>query len=207
MLDKSQTLATGKPEIQSVPPLAPSLVGVCASMKPAPEASTKSAAREFLTRALQEVRGEDHEVGMLCLRKNPLPFFDGRLPEELANQTVQSMLSTLQITPRLLLSIPCYWGGVSGVFKNFVDVLCGPLYDMPSGRKTVFEGKSVGIFVVGADKGSAERGAEQATHILSLTGARIVGTPVILGNPRTSGAPHSKTLEELTGLGRLLLSC
>lgn len=207
MKDNGQSLASYQPGIQGAPTRPPSLVGVCASMKPAPGATTKSAAREFLTRALQDVRGADHEVGMLCLRKNPLPFFDGRLPEELANQTVQTMLATLQTTPRLLLSIPCYWGGVSGVFKNFVDVLCGPLYDMPPGRKTVFEGKSVGIFVVGADNGSAERGAEQAAHILSLAGARIVGSPVILGNPRTTGVPHSKILEELTGLGRALLSC
>jgi NAD(P)H-dependent FMN reductase len=194
-------------QIQPSAASVPSLVGICASMKPAPGLTNKSAAREFLSRALLALETVDHPVGMLCLRRTPLPFFDGRLPEDVSDAHVQLVLSYLQNTPRLLFSVPCYWGGVSGVFKNFIDVLCGPLYDMPEGRKTVFHDKPVGLFVVGADTQSSERGAEQASHILSMAGARIIGTPVILGNPRRSTTSNAQVLGKLTDLGRNILLC
>jgi hypothetical protein len=78
---------------------------------------------------------------------------------------------------------------------------------MPEGRKTIFHDKPVGIFVVGADAQSSERGAEQASHILSMAGARIVGSPVILANPRNSSTSSAQIIVELTDLGRKLLSC
>jgi NAD(P)H-dependent FMN reductase len=194
-------------KLHAVPVNTPALLGICASMKPAPGLTNKSAAREFLSQALLDLKSAQQPVGMLCLRRTPLPFFDGRLPEDVSDANVRSVLSHLQNTSRLLFSVPCYWGGVSGVFKNFIDVLCGPLYDMPEGRKTIFHDKPVGIFVVGADAQSSERGAEQASHILSMAGARIVGSPVILANPRNSSTSSAQIIVELTDLGRKLLSC
>lgn len=183
-----------------------SLLGVCTSMKPAPGASTRSAARGYLTCALRALVTSSLRIGYLDLREHPLPHFDGRTPAQIRNGLLEEVFSALTRANSLLLSVPCYWGGVSGVFKNFIDLTCGPLYELDPSATTVFYRKPVGLFIVGADSDSAHQGALQATTILTSTGAHVVGDPVILSNPRHATTNSAETIEQLTALGRRLVA-
>lgn len=161
------------------------LLGICASMKPAPGRTERSAVRGLLCHALATVGTVYKDVWLLDLRNHPLPLFDGRLPDDVEEPALGIVLSCVRRAGGLLLAVPAYWSGVSGVFKNFVDVLCGPAYDLEEPGRTVFTDKPVGLLVVGADDGSALRGAQNAEEIMLSTGAKIVGRPVVLGSPRS----------------------
>ena len=160
------------------------LLGVSTSLKPGPGRPGRSATRALLTVALEAVRQVTPHVRILDLREQQLPFFDGRQSCEYDDPVVERVWSEVNQAGSLLLSVPCYWAGVSGVFKNFIDVLCGPAYDFRDGTTTVFAGKPIGCLVVGADVASAEAGVAQVQQILLSTGARLVGEPVVVANPR-----------------------
>ncbi|HEX9942105.1 MAG TPA: NAD(P)H-dependent oxidoreductase [Thermoanaerobaculia bacterium] len=163
---------------------AQTLLGLCTSLKPAPGRAGRSAARSLLIHALDLVADVYPEVSLLDLRDHPPPLFDGRMPEENDDPIVQLLASCIERAGALLISVPAYWSGVSGVFKNLVDVLCGPAYDMQGPTATVFSSKPVGFLVIGAETASAQAGAEQTRAILLATGARLVGNPVIVADPR-----------------------
>lgn len=165
---------------------ASTLLGVSFSLKPAPGRQGRSAARSMLCRVMRVVANAYSDCLLLDLRDQTLPFFDGRMPHEQDAPALKFAWSCINRAGALLLSVPAYWSGVSGVFKNFVDVLCGPVYDMDSDAVTVFAGKPVGLLIVGADDASAQAGSDQARQILLSTGARLVGTPVVISNPRSS---------------------
>lgn len=177
------------------------LLGVCASLKPASGHQGRSATRSILSYALDTVGAVYPNVSLLDLRDHPLPFFDGRMPHECDNPTLEFVLSCVGRAGALLLSVPAYWSGVSGVFKNFVDVLCGPIYDMPEAATTVFENKPVSLVIVGADEESANAGRDQAQHIMSSTGARLVGQPIVVANPRSGGVDAEALGRDLVVLG------
>lgn len=181
------------------------LLGVSTSLKPALGRSGRSAARDLLTGALEVVRQVTPHVRLLDLREQRLPFFDGRHSHEYDDPVVDRVRSDVSRAGALLVSVPSYWSGVSGVFKNFVDVLCGPAYDLRDKATTVFTGKPVGFLVVGADVASAEAGAAQAQQILSSTGARLVGEPVVVADPRSHRV--DTRIGELVALTASLASC
>ena len=160
------------------------LLGVSASMKPAPGQATRSAVRSLLAFALQGVARVHPDVRLLDLREHPFPLFDGRMPSALEHPEVDLALACLARAGGILLAVPAYWSGVSGVFKNFVDVCCGPAYDMEGPARTVFVGKPTGLLVVGADEASAREGAADAERILTSVGARLVAPALRLANPR-----------------------
>jgi NAD(P)H-dependent FMN reductase len=160
------------------------VLGVCASLKPAPGRQQKSAARGLLYYALGALVPIYPNVMLLDLRDHVPPPFDGRFPNEHPDRQLQFLHGCIDRAGALLLSIPAYWSGVSGVFKNFIDVLCGPAYDLPSPSSTVFSAKPVGLIVVGADQSSARCGEQQARIILESCGAVLAGPPLAFGNLR-----------------------
>ena len=177
------------------------LLGVCASLKPAPGRQGQSATRSILAYVLSTVGAVYPRVSLLDLRDYPPPFFDGRMPHEYESPALEFVWSCVSRAGALLLSVPAYWSGVSGVFKNFVDTLCGPIYDMEDTVATVFMNKPVGLLIVGADDASARAGADQARQILRSTGARLIGEPVVISNPRSGSAEVSILPPEMIVLG------
>ena len=180
------------------------LLGVCTSMKPVPGLPNRSAARQYLRAGLEALSDSGTCIGLLDLRENPVQFFDGRNPVEITDTSFKAIYSAISDAESLILSVPCYWGGVSGVFKNFIDCMCGALYDL-HGAKPVLCSKRIGLFIVGADSASARNGAAQAEVIMNAVGAILIGRPVIIENPRQPGIKPGKIIESLATLGRELL--
>jgi NAD(P)H-dependent FMN reductase len=176
------------------------LLGISTSLKPAPGVQGRSAARSLLAYALGAVSGVYPEVSLLDLRDHPPPFFDGRFPGEREDPDLRFVWSCVDRAGALLLSVTAYWAGVSGVFKNLVDVLCGPVYDLAEPTPTVFAGKPAGLLVVGADAASARAGAEQAQQILASVAARLVAPPVVVANPRAGGIETEALAREIVAL-------
>lgn len=177
------------------------LLGVCTSLKPARGLEGRSATRSLLNYALESVGAVYPNVMSLDLRDHPIPLFDGRVPGGYGSPELEFVNSCVQRAGAILLSIPAYWSGVSGVFKNFVDTLCGPAYDMNPGGETVFAKKPVGLLVVGADEASTAAGAASAEQIMSSAGALIVAAPVAVVNPRAGGLDVDSLSRELILLG------
>lgn len=161
----------------------PPLLGVSTSLKD----GARSASRALLHRAFGPLRGVYPNLQVLDLREVGLPMFDGRLPADHSDPTVGRVFAQVSSAAAVLFSVPCYWSGVSGVFKNFVDILCGPAYDLDT-VETVFTNKPVSLIVVGADAVSTVEGSESACRIMRSTGARLVGEPLLVSNPRQADA-------------------
>lgn len=180
------------------------LLGICTSLKPARGTERASATRSFLNYSLETVRGVYHDTYTLDLRDHMLPFFDGRMPHEYQCPELDFVRSCVERSGALLLSVAAYWSGVSGVFKNFVDTLCGPAYDLDGTAETVFTNKPVGLLIVGADLPSAEAGVAHARQIMSSTGAVIAGEPVAIANPRAGNLDSESLSRELVLLAAQL---
>ena len=176
------------------------VLGICTSMKPALGSNARSAARSLLSYALENLTIAYPKVFSLDLRDWPLPLFDGRLPGELGDPNVKFLTSCIERAGGLLISIPGYWCGVSGVFKNFIDVLCGPTYDMGESICTPLSGKPVGVIVVGADLESTRAATLQSASILLSTGAQLVGDVVSISDPRRGGTSDSSIGDALIAL-------
>ncbi len=177
------------------------LMGVCASLKPAAGRRERSAVRSLLSYSLAHVKTVYPDVSLLDLREQRLPFFDGRMPQEINDASLRFVWSCIDRSGGLLLSVPAYWSGVSGVFKNFIDVLCGPVYAMRDEINTVFNNKPTGLLVVGADESSAQLGLQQAVQIMSCVGSRLVGDPVVISNPQLLNNDMERLSCELITLG------
>lgn len=162
------------------------LVGFSTSLKPG-----RSASRALLVAALSMVRTVAPETFLIDLRDHPAPMFEGVGPEQLSDPTARYLSETVTVAGALLLCAPAYWAGVSGVFKNLVDVLCGASYDLETEATTVFKGKPTGLVVVGADDHSARAGATQAEATMRSVGAELVGSTVKLGDPRSPAAAQT----------------
>lgn len=161
----------------------PSILAVSTSLKTA-----HSASRALLELAVDRIRPVYPAVDLLDLSACDLPLFSGTDPT--TNAGLSPLLERVRGCGGLLLSVPCYWDSVSGVFKNFVDVLCGPAYDLAE-PTTVFTGKPVGLIVVGADEPSATAGRIDAERIMGAVGANLIGEPVVVTEPRAVPIPES----------------
>lgn len=152
----------------------PRLVAVSTSLKAGPSAS-----RALIEHALASTSGMVH-MQLLDLREHALRQFDGS--NVLAGPAQDLVASTIASADGLLLAVPCYWNGVSGVVKNLIDVVCGPSYDLDG--PTPLAGTPVAVVVVGADSDSARYGAEDIVRVLTAIGAEVVDRPVVVSNPR-----------------------
>ncbi|MDX1389198.1 MAG: NAD(P)H-dependent oxidoreductase [Acidobacteriota bacterium] len=171
---------TAHPDAARVEPV----LAVCASHKGGAAHPSRSAVRSLLTVAVDEVARVYPAIEILDLRDHPLPLFDGRTLNDVASPGVDEAARRVGEAKALLFGIPAYWSAVSGGFKNFIEVLCGPAYDLAPPYATPFVGKPVGILVVGADIASASRGVAQALDIVEHIGAVPVGEPVSIADPR-----------------------
>jgi NAD(P)H-dependent FMN reductase len=157
---------------------------VCATRKPAPGSTQRSAIRGLLSGAASTLSSVYPDVAMLDLREVDLPFFDGRTIDAPGGGDLSRVHAAIARAGALLVSAPIYWAGVSGVFKNLIDVLCGPAYDLPRPIRSIFTDKPVGVLVVCARAEDAVTGTKQTIDILSSVGARLVGDPVVVADPR-----------------------
>ena len=164
----------------------PTLLAVCASLKPASGRSEPSACRELLRHATAYVGQVVPAIGTLDLREAALPGFEGLLPQEHPAPQVRAAHSQIVGAKGLILSVPAYWGGVGSTFKAFVEVMCGPSYS--DGARSPFEGKPVVSLLVGSDPTSAREGAGQLGTILATIGAREIAPPVVVPDPAAEGA-------------------
>jgi NAD(P)H-dependent FMN reductase len=167
----------------------PTLLAVCASLKPAPGRSEPSACRELLRHATGYLGRVVPAIGTLDLREAALPGFEGLLPQEHPDPRVRAAHAQIVGARGLILSVPAYWGGVGSAFKAFVEVMCGPAYS--AGARSPFEGKPVVSLLVGSDPLSAREGARQLDVILSATGAHEIAPPVVVPDPAAPGAAES----------------
>jgi NAD(P)H-dependent FMN reductase len=163
-------------------------------LKPGPSAS-----RTLLDEAVKSIKSVYPPVDLFDLREANLPFFDGQDPTNHLDASVQLAGEAVRACGGLVISVPCYWNSVSGVFKNFIDVLCGAAYDLAE-PVTVFTGKPVGLIVVGADHDSATSGHVDAERIIRGVGGTLVADSVIVANPRQAGIAASVPAQ-ITRLG------
>lgn len=167
---------------------------VCLSQKPGPGREDKrSAARQLLN--ISKMALEDKHVGhdLVDIRKTPFPFFDGRQPSEYGDP-VSEVTRQLAECRFLICSVPAYWGGMSGVAKNFFDVLGGAAYDAAE-RTNVLTGKRIGAIVVGGASGDAAAAVTQLDTTVRLLGGEGLRTTVALDDPR-SHAGLDEVLQE-----------
>ncbi len=163
----------------------PAILAVSTSMK-----TTSSASRSLLYEGARTLGSTYPAVVTIDLATQEVPLFRG---QQLADHPVAA---AFEGASGVLFAVPCYWNSVSGVFKNLLDVLCGPAYDLAEAT-TPLSGKVVGIVVVGADDASAQQGHVDARRILKSTGARVLDRAVVIGNPRRE-LPASGVQRELT---------
>lgn len=190
--------------MQSGGPVGPqTVVGLSTSLKPG--LGRKSAAQALVSFALDALAAAGADVALVELHEHPVPFFDGRMPHEYASAELDFLGNRIGSAGALLMAVPGYWSGVSGVWKNCIDTLCGPLYDLPGSGPTVFGGKPVSLVVVGADDASAVAAAAQASAVMASTGARLVGAPVVVANPRGGIVGARNLSAELLELALALL--
>ena len=176
------------------------LLGICTTLKPAPGRTGRSATRSLLVYALESVVAVYPDVALLDLREHRLPLFDGRGGREYADPHLDLVTTCVERASALLIGVPAYWNGVSGVFKNLIDTLCGAAYDLPQPRRTVLTDKQIGLLVVGADDESGAAAAAQAIAILTSTGATVASEPMIVPNPRGRPVDAGRVSRELATL-------
>lgn len=178
------------------------LLLLCGSKKPAPHSDRKSATREVLKVARDGIvdMGLADQVAFLDVREMDLPWFDGRTAQEYDNPDLQRLVDHVEKATCLILSVPAYWGGPSGVFKNMIDLIGGPLYELDDAHKP-FHNKLIGLIVIGASEGDAQATLTTLKSTLESMGAWCEFDHVVIDNPRT--APNQeKLLQEAYTLGR-----
>jgi NAD(P)H-dependent FMN reductase len=164
--------------------MADHILAVCGSRKPAPGVNGRSAARELLRVVCHGMTEAGADHGWLDLRDLELPLFDGRGPDAYPDPDLARAAASVAAAEVLVLSVPAYWGGPSGVVKNFLDLLGGPAYDAPPDRPPPLSGKVMALLVVGADpvSGPAALGAMRLT--LATMGAWVAPRAEVIGDPR-----------------------
>lgn len=156
---------------------------ICLSQKPGPTDSEKrSAARQLLRICASALEDKNISYNFMDIRETPFPFFDGRQPHEHSG-TVATVLEQIMSSRFIVFSIPAYWGTMSGVAKNFFDVLGGAVYDAPAPHN-ILSGKYIGVIVVGGAVGDAPAATKQMDGLIRRFGADGLHAVVQLDNPR-----------------------
>ena len=157
---------------------------VCLSQKPAPNQEDKrSATRQLLAVTKRALEDKHVSHDLVDIRETPFPFFDGRQPSEYG-EPVTDVANRVARCRFLVCSVPAYWGGMSGVAKNFFDVLGGEAYDAVA-RTDLLAGKRVGAIVVGGAAGDAAAATSQLNSTVRLLGGDGLGAIVALDDPRS----------------------
>lgn len=155
----------------------PTVVCVSGSVK-----ATKSASRSLVNAGAEFIRPHVN-VTVLDLAAHPLPHYAGHLPKDHPDAAVREVATLIASADALVLGIPCYWGMPAGPLINFVDLVCGPAYDLRR-PDTPFTGTGVGVVLVGADDASAEQAVTPVVNMVKTLGASLIGEPLLVANPR-----------------------
>ncbi len=165
-----------------VPGRTASVLLLCGSRKPGPDRpQQRSAARELLKYARRGVRATGVAHTWLDLRELDLPFWDGRRAAELSCPDLDRLAEALFGCRVLLLAAPAYWGALSGVLKNTLDLL----------GQQPFAGLTVVPLVVGQDDASAWLGLGQLHTVMSRLGATVTTTELVVGDPPSLADPKT----------------
>lgn len=176
------------------------VLGISTSMKPGPGVEgVRSATTNILRIVLNMASRNGLKAAMLDLRDVPIPLFDGRSIDQRPEKSCSVVMEALESSTVLCCTVPAYWSGYSGVFKNFVDVVGGAHYD-DENPVTLLSGKRLGLIVVGADQVSADMAAGQAETTLAHIGAELIAKPISLTNPRRIPWDEAKVLKSFADL-------
>lgn len=151
-----------------------SLCLFCGSRKPAPGIHSVSASREMLKEIQQGVASTGIPSTFLDLREYALPFWDGRSFDEYDSADLERLYVQMNESSGFILSVPAYWNSISGCVKNVFDLV----------GSEPFEGKLVGLLIVGMDDASAWNGARQMKQIVESLGGWSPPEAMVVGNPR-----------------------
>lgn len=173
-----------------------SVLLICGSKKPAKGKNTPSAARELLKVVDQGIKKSGGKTTWIDLRNITLPFFDGRSIEEYSSKDLQIVVEQIKSASILIISIPAYWGGASGVIKNLFDLLGGPKYRSPEEIVLPLEKKLIGLLIVGDDDISASIACMHMRQVFTMLGAYVLPRDIVVGNPQK--------IKEVTSLFRQL---
>jgi NAD(P)H-dependent FMN reductase len=176
---------------------------VCGSRKPAPGVDRPSAARTMLHAVATGLTGAGCDAELIDVRELDLPFFDGRNADQYGSPDLTRIAGAVSEADVVVLSVPAYWGGPSGVVKNLLDLLGGADYDAGPDRVLPLAGKTAAMLVVGADDVSAHLGAAWLRTTLAELGASVAPRAFVVGNPRKLPRPRA-LLDELADFGRYL---
>lgn len=162
----------------------PSFLAICGSRKPAPGVEGRSAARELLHAVVLGMTEAGVQPSRLDLRELSLPMFDGRGDYDSPDLTLST--EAIRAADVVVLSVPAYWGGPSGVVKNFLDVLGGAAYDLPPELPLPLAGKVFALLVVGSDPVSGPAALAAMRMTLNAMGAWVAPRAEVVGNLRTT---------------------
>lgn len=182
-----------------------SILLICGSRKPAPGKKTPSAARELLKIIQEGIKDAGGKTNLIDLRGFELPFFDGRTLVEYKNRDLDYLYDVIDKSCLIVLSVPSYWGGPSGVVKNFLDLLGGPKYRDQANQESPFKNKIVGLLIVGDDDVSSQNAYTDMRTILSALEAWTLPKNLVIGNPRQL-KDVGKLFSELKEYGKYLYS-
>ncbi len=157
---------------------------ICGSRKPARGKHTPSAVRELLKIVDQGIVKNGGTTTLIDLRNKELPFFDGREPEEYTSKDLISILKAIKTSSVIVISVPAYWAGTSGVIKNLFDLLGGPKYHHAENQPLPLEHKLVALLIVGDDEISSSIAVMQMRQTINSLGGWVLPQQVVIGNPQ-----------------------
>lgn len=177
---------------------------VSCSTKPQGDSNRRSAVRSICQHLSVVMSEFNTGCSLFDLREDPLQLFDGQKPEPLVNEIQDQWRRRITEATAILFGVPAYWSCPSAAFVNFINVLCGPAYDLDK-PVTPFIGKTAGFFVVGADARSANNALPIIDSMLDHVGCFQPHSPVAIAEPRKSAVDWRAVNARLVVLGGTLL--
>lgn len=132
----------------------------------------KNSFNKALLRAAREVSPEG--MGIELFEISEIPLYNADVEATGDPEGVKAFKEAIAAADALLISTPEYNHGVSGVTKNAIDWASRPA------RKSVLEGKPVGVIGASAGMTGAARGQSQLRQAFEFTNSYCMPQPEIL---------------------------
>lgn len=160
------------------------ILTICASRKSEDGRFQRpSAVRSLLAAAREGLRRVGKSDTYLDFASVDLPPFEGLPLADYDGTDAAAVAGALAEADTVVLGAPAYWGGLSGLAKNFIDLSGGADYSRESAPRTPWAGKCVAMLVVGAAVGDAQRGHAQLAYALEAQGASLFPHALVLDRP------------------------